>query len=268
VSQVPPPAEATARPPARLSWEGVTCTGIAMALGAAAGAGSFAHIRDVAAGHGQDGWIAYAIAGSVDLMAVGSGLEIRRRRRLGHPARWPVFTLLLGVAMTLAANLATAAPSWWGRVMAVWPAVAFLAVVGLFETRVRRGRAATGPAQAGHLDSGTAADAPSSPATAPEPTTVPSVAANGRPAGGAGKGRGGTAAVARMRAHWAASRAAGQMPTGAELARVTGTDPSLGRRVRRQLLEDDARAARHGLVVVPGDQHPERQDPEEVGGAT
>jgi hypothetical protein len=268
VSQVPPIADATAGSPARarLSWEGSTCTGIAMALGTAAGAGSFAHIRDVAAAHGQGGWIAYAIAGSVDLMAVGSGLEIRRRRRLGHPARWPVFTLLLGVAMTLAANLATAAPSWWGRVMAVWPAVALLAVVGLFETRVRRGRAATGPAAAGHLDSGTVADAPSSPVTVPEPTTLPAVPANGRSAGGTGTG--GTAAVARMRAHWAARRAAGQTPTGAELARVTGTDPSLGRRVRRQLLKDDARAARHGLVVVPGDQHPERQDPEEVGGAT
>lgn len=118
-------------------WEDLTCTGIMLTLGTAAGAGSFAHIRDVAASNGQDGWIAYAIAGSVDLMAVGSGLEIRRRRRTGEPARWPVATLLISVAMTLAANLATAAPGPWGAAVAAWPAVAFLAVVGLIETRQR-----------------------------------------------------------------------------------------------------------------------------------
>ena len=250
----------------RRSWEDATCTGIALVLGAAAGAGSFAHIRDVASGNGQSGWIAYAIAGSVDLMAVGSGLEIRRRRRLGHPARWPVFSLLRGVAMTLAANLATAAPSSWGRAMAVWPAAAFLAVVGLFETRVRcvsAGATGTGPAaDAGHLDSGTGADAPPSPATVPDPNIPPAaVDGHARPrTRGAGDG---TAAVARMRDHWASRRAAGHTPSGAELARVTGTDPSLGRRLRRQLLAEDAAADRHGLVAVPaGDAG------EEVGGAT
>jgi hypothetical protein len=243
----------------RPSWEDAVCTGIALVLGAAAGAGSFAHIRDVAAGHRQAGWIAYAIAGSVDLMAVGSGLEIRRRRRRGHPARWPVFTLLLGVAMTLAANLATAEPSWWGRAMAVWPAVAFLAVVGLFETRLRRDSAGTRPAEAGHLRSGTGTDAPPSPVPAPEPTDPAEV----DPPRGTEAGKTGTAAVGRMRDHWAARRAAGHTPSGAELARVTGTDPSLGRRVRRQLLAEDANADRHGLVAVPG-----ARPTEEVGGAT
>lgn len=120
------------------AWEDAVCTGIMLALGTAAGAGSFAHVRDVAAAHGQPGWLSYVIAGSVDLMAVGSGLEIRRRRRQRVPARWPVFTLLLGVGMTLAANLDTAGPGPWGAAMAVWCAVAFLAVAGLFETRVRR----------------------------------------------------------------------------------------------------------------------------------
>ncbi|MGH3329351.1 MAG: DUF2637 domain-containing protein [Streptomycetales bacterium] len=110
-------------------------TGIALALGGAAFAASFTHVRDVAAAHGQPGWIAWAIAVSVELMAIGSGLEIRRRRARTHRYAWPLTTLLLGVAMSLAANLQTAGPGPWGKVMAAWPAIAFLAVAGLIETR-------------------------------------------------------------------------------------------------------------------------------------
>jgi hypothetical protein len=123
---------------ARRSWEDATTTSITLLLGAAAFAGSYTHIRDVAADHGQGGWISYAIAASVDFMAVGSGLEIRRRRRNDTGAKWPMFTLLLSVGMTLGANLATAGPGPWGVLMAVWPAVAFLSVAGLLETRTRR----------------------------------------------------------------------------------------------------------------------------------
>ncbi|MGH3343684.1 MAG: DUF2637 domain-containing protein [Carbonactinosporaceae bacterium] len=112
-----------------------TATGIALALGGAAFAASFTHVRDVAAAHGQPGWISHAIAVSVELMAIGSGLEIRRRRAHGHRHIWPVATLLLGVAMSLAANLETSGPGVWGKVMAAWPAIAFLAVAGLIETR-------------------------------------------------------------------------------------------------------------------------------------
>jgi len=41
-----------------------------------------------------------------------------------------------------------------------------------------------------------------------------------------------------MREYWVAERDAGRTPTGVELARLTGTDSSFGRRVRRQLLEE------------------------------
>jgi len=242
------------------SWEDRVCTGILLVLAATAGAGSFAHIRDVAAGHGQGGWISFAIAGSVDLIAVASGLELRRRRRCGHPCRWPVFTLLLGVAMTLAANLATAGPGWWGAAVAVWPAVAFLAVAGLFETRVRHDPAGTAavagtgsPGQAARRRDVQASGRPgvSRDESSPVPVAEPAVsavpvsagpgrdrivaAAPGRPRR-SGSGRG--AAVERMREYWVAERDAGRTPTGVELARLTGTDSSFGRRVRRQLLEE------------------------------
>lgn len=129
-------ATGTALPTGR-SWEDTACTAIMLTLGTIAAAGSYTHIRATAAHHGQAGWISYAIAATVDLLALGSGLEIRRRHRHHAAARWPWCTLLMGVAMTLGANLATADPSAWGAVMAVWPALAFLAAVLLIETRVR-----------------------------------------------------------------------------------------------------------------------------------
>jgi integrase len=43
-------------------------------------------------------------------------------------------------------------------------------------------------------------------------------------------------AKATAHAHWGAARAAGKVPTGAELAKVAGVDPSVGRRWRREWL--------------------------------
>ncbi|MFF2075445.1 DUF2637 domain-containing protein [Kitasatospora sp. NPDC058162] len=104
-------------------------------LGVAAFAVSFAHVVQTADRAGQTGWVAYAIAVSVELMALGAVSELRRRKRHGHSARWPRAVLVLGVAMSLAANLAVAQPTPWGYVMAAWPAVAFLAAAGIIESR-------------------------------------------------------------------------------------------------------------------------------------
>ncbi|MEV7925976.1 DUF2637 domain-containing protein [Kitasatospora sp. NPDC088779] len=104
-------------------------------LGVCAFAVSFTHVVQTATEAGQTGWVAYAIAVSVELMALGSVSEIRRRKRHGQPARWPRGVLVLGVAMSLAANLAVAQPTTWGYVMAAWPSLAFLAAAGIIESR-------------------------------------------------------------------------------------------------------------------------------------
>jgi Protein of unknown function (DUF2637) len=113
--------------------EAVARVGLTLVTGIAAFAVSFSHVRDVAEGNGQGGWVSWAIACSVDALAVVGGLEIRRSRRAGQRS-WPGWGLvLLGVGMTVAANLNTADPGAWGAVMAVWPAVAFLALAGVVE---------------------------------------------------------------------------------------------------------------------------------------
>jgi len=115
--------------------EEATATVVASVLGLSAFAVSFTHVQTVAMGSGQGGWAADAIAASVELMATAAITEIRRRRRRNQPTGWPRGVLVLGVAMSLASNLATATPTVWGCIMAAWPQVAFLAVAALIETR-------------------------------------------------------------------------------------------------------------------------------------
>ncbi|WNI28599.1 DUF2637 domain-containing protein [Streptomyces sp. ITFR-6] len=93
---------------------------------------SFAHIHDIAAAAGQDGWKAWAYPISVDLLMVMAW----RRMRTGEERRdkgmaW--FWFLLSLATSLGANVGTsgvldlsALPTWLRILVAGWPAVAFL----------------------------------------------------------------------------------------------------------------------------------------------
>ena len=110
-------------------------------LAGIAGAGSFTHIRDTAARHGQHGPMSWAIAVSVDLTCVMAARERQRDKRLAIAARrlsWPVLVLTGGVLLSLSANLAQAQPTAWGQVMAAVPCAAFLVAVSMLERRAAR----------------------------------------------------------------------------------------------------------------------------------
>ncbi|MFE0674517.1 DUF2637 domain-containing protein [Streptomyces sp. NPDC058867] len=90
---------------------------------------SFAHLHDLAAAAGQDGWKAWAYPVSVDLLLVAAW------RRLcsggSKAAGWCWF--LVALTASLGANVATAGlldldavPAWLRILVAGWPAVAFL----------------------------------------------------------------------------------------------------------------------------------------------
>ncbi|MDX2709062.1 DUF2637 domain-containing protein [Streptomyces sp. PA03-6a] len=90
---------------------------------------SFAHLHDIAAAAGQDGWKAWAYPISVDLLLVAAW----RRLRSGssRAAGWSWF--LIALVASLGANVATAGllnladvPAWLRILVAGWPAVAFL----------------------------------------------------------------------------------------------------------------------------------------------
>ncbi|MGH3164513.1 MAG: DUF2637 domain-containing protein [Trebonia sp.] len=113
-------------------------------LAAIAGAGSFTHIRDTAAQHGQGGPMAWAVAVCIDLTCVMAARERQRDKRHGGTRRlsWPTVVLAGGILLSLAANLAQAQPDAWGRITAATPSGAFLVAVSMLERRASRPAAA------------------------------------------------------------------------------------------------------------------------------
>ncbi|MFF4396966.1 DUF2637 domain-containing protein [Streptomyces sp. NPDC001480] len=94
-----------------------------------AGALSFAHLHDLAAAAGQDGWKAWAYPVSVDLLLVAAW----RRLRSEGPSRLAWCWFLIALVASLGANVATAGflnladpPALLRLGIAGWPALAFL----------------------------------------------------------------------------------------------------------------------------------------------
>ncbi|MFI6331478.1 DUF2637 domain-containing protein [Micromonospora chersina] len=98
-------------------------------IGGAAGAASFTHVHDVAAAHGQPGWLAWANAIVLELMSIAAGLELRRKRRLGKSVAFPAAVLMVAVLLSLAAQVVEAEASVIGWIAAALPALGFLAMV-------------------------------------------------------------------------------------------------------------------------------------------
>ncbi|MGW1791787.1 DUF2637 domain-containing protein [Streptomyces tubercidicus] len=103
-----------------------------------AGALSFAHLHDLAAAAGQDGWKAWAYPISVDLLLVAAW----RRLRNDGPSRLAWCWFLIALVASLGANVATAGfldlqhpPGWLRFGVAGWPALAFLGGTLLAHTR-------------------------------------------------------------------------------------------------------------------------------------
>jgi hypothetical protein len=146
-----------------------------------AGAASFTHIHDTAAEHGQAGWMAWAIAVCIDLLAVMAAREIQRDMRAGRRCTWPVLVLSIGATLSLAANLAQAEPSPWGRIVAGTPAGAFLVAISMVERRARTNHAAAATTPAARP-----ADSPARRLAEPErlaviPAPLPATAGDPRP---------------------------------------------------------------------------------------
>ncbi|MGJ5802680.1 DUF2637 domain-containing protein [Streptomyces europaeiscabiei] len=118
-----------------------------------AGALSFAHLHDLAAAAGQDGWKAWAYPVSVDLLLVASW----RRLRSDGPSRLAWCWFVIALVASLGANVATAGlldldqvPAWLRILVAAWPALAFMG--GTLLAHSAEDRAPNPPAPAPHLD--------------------------------------------------------------------------------------------------------------------
>lgn len=109
--------------------EGIIQTIIMLTIGVAAGAASFRHVHDVAAAHGQTGWLAWFDAVTLELASIAAGLDLRRRKRAGKPVGFPAVVLACAVVLSLAAQVVQAEPSVIGWIAAALPALMFLAMV-------------------------------------------------------------------------------------------------------------------------------------------
>lgn len=121
-----PPAAAG---PGRQRLEDRAQVAIMLLIGGAAGAASFTHVHDVAAAHGQPGWLAWADAIVLELTSIAAGLELRRNRRLGKSIAFPATMLTAAVLLSLAAQVVEAEASVIGWIAAALPALGFLAMV-------------------------------------------------------------------------------------------------------------------------------------------
>lgn len=124
---------AARRPAGRV--EGAVQVVILLTIGGVAAAASFTHVHNVAAAHGQPGWLAWADAIVLELMSIATGLEIRRRHRAGQPAGFVLGVLVAAVALSLAAQVVEAELSVVGWLAAALPALGFLACVKVVLSR-------------------------------------------------------------------------------------------------------------------------------------
>ncbi|MFC8845572.1 MULTISPECIES: DUF2637 domain-containing protein [unclassified Micromonospora] len=113
---------------------------IMLLIGGAAGAASFTHVHDVAAAHGQPGWLAWADAVVLELTSIAAGLELRRNRRRCKSIAFPATVLTVAVFLSLAAQVVEAEASVIGWVAAALPALGFLTMV-----KIALGRADPAP---------------------------------------------------------------------------------------------------------------------------
>lgn len=102
---------------------------------------SYLHIEALAAAHGQDALNAHLIPLSVDGTVAAASMDMlgTARRRGGRPS-WIARTMLgLGVAATLAANVASGWPHGLiGATAAGWPALAFIGSVEMVLLSIRK----------------------------------------------------------------------------------------------------------------------------------
>ncbi|MFJ4579902.1 DUF2637 domain-containing protein [Streptomyces echinatus] len=142
-----------------------------------AGALSFAHLHDLAAAAGQDGWKAWAYPVSVDLLLVAAW----RRLRSEGPSRLAWCWFLIALFASLGANVATAGfldltdpPALLRLGIAGWPALAFLGGTLLAHSANQPTTEPPAPAPAPEPD--IADDHEPAPELAPDPEPTPAPA--------------------------------------------------------------------------------------------
>jgi len=210
--------------------------GCALVVAAVAAYSSYAHQRHFALVGGADQVSAALWPLSVDGLVVLASLGLVRAHSItttrARLALWVAF--LLGVAVSLAANIAAAPTlSWQPVLVAGWPPLALLLAVELVvhsrsqnQTGAVQTRPETTPVTEPVPETGAFNTAIESAETATETEAAPETdrRRSGPAAARRSRRLGNPSAEAMMWAHFQTQRKAGRTPSGAELDRVAGTN--------------------------------------------
>ncbi|MGH3659866.1 MAG: DUF2637 domain-containing protein, partial [Micromonosporaceae bacterium] len=201
-------------------------------------------------------WRAMLFPLAVDGLLVAASVVLLADSRAGRHPDWLAYLLATtGAAVSVAANVAH---DWTHPVAATaiagWPPVALLGSYELLMRLLRRLRPPTpvpvpvsSPAQARKTGTTTGTTGSGTTGSGTGGTRTRTGTGGTRTGtGGTGPGEssdresGGSRSAGqdKARAHWDAETAGGRTPSGAELSRIGGVDPSLGRRWRRDWLTE------------------------------
>jgi hypothetical protein len=175
-------------PQSRRSPVRVTTVIAVNVVAAVAAAVSFMHMHELAARAGE-GWRSWLVPLAIDGLVVAASMTMVVRRRAGKPTGLLAWTsITLGIAASLAANIAAAEPTLIGRAVAAWPPIALLLAYELLMDQIHvathhaGGPRPANPKQPTVLASATtvptsepaaAQEVAALPATAAQTTTVP-----------------------------------------------------------------------------------------------
>ena len=123
--------------------ENVTLIIITVLVGIAAGWASFSHVKEWTMDNSPSGtsdFFGWSNAVIADLVPVASLLVMRRLRKQNRPTWFPWCTLLGGLFLSIAAQLAVAVQTPSGWLLSVVPAVAFICLTKLVLSATSDGR--------------------------------------------------------------------------------------------------------------------------------
>ncbi|GAA5103980.1 DUF2637 domain-containing protein [Haloechinothrix salitolerans] len=152
-----------------------TTTAAVATVAAVAAAVSYAHMYDLAAASGEE-WRSWLLPLAVDGLLAAAGMSMLVARHHGRrptPLAW--VSLWLGIAASLAANVAAAEPTVTGRLVAAWPPVALALAFELLmqqhnlHASTRRTHEETEPAARGAHRPSASTQRVDAPECAPEP---------------------------------------------------------------------------------------------------
>lgn len=244
-------------------------------VAAVAGIASFTHMQKLAAQHGE-AWLSWITPLSVDgLLVLASITLIQARRRGETPPKLATVGIVVGLLVSLAANVGAAGPDLVSKAWAMWPPIAFALAYELLLNLARQevkpaARRVKTPKPDKTAKTAPVAAVPPSPAAAGVPSEVPELPAaeadarvDVAPAVGTSlhivPGGGETLPVAGA-PEWLTDDLCGQPreamkayldrhpnATGAELdrfgAQYLDTKPTLGRKVRAEWLKSQPNKA-------------------------